>query len=84
MLDFARMFGLPAAVFRHSSMYRGRQFATYDQGWIGWFCQKAVEARQAQLHNISAIEFTISGNGKQLRVVRQGYLDAVPSGGLWN
>ena len=37
MLDYARMFGLKTVVFRHSSMYGGRQFATYDQGWVGWF-----------------------------------------------
>ena len=64
MLDYARIFGLKTAVFRHSSMYGGRQFATYDQGWIGWFCQKAVEASKG-----SKNPFTISGNGKQVRDV---------------
>lgn len=64
MLDYARIYGLKTVVFRHSSMYGGRQFATYDQGWIGWFCQKAVEAEAG----ISS-EFTISGNGKQVRDV---------------
>src|SRR6185369_403089 len=34
MLDYARIFGLKTVVFRHSSMYGGRQFATYDQGWV--------------------------------------------------
>jgi CDP-paratose 2-epimerase len=62
ILDYARMFGLKTAVFRHSSMYGGRQFSTYDQGWIGWFCQQAV----LQSLNMGA-EFTISGNGKQVR-----------------
>ncbi len=37
MLDYARIFGLNTTVFRHSSMYGGRQFSTYDQGWVGWF-----------------------------------------------
>ncbi len=23
----------------------GDKFATYDQGWVGWFCQKAVEIK---------------------------------------
>jgi len=64
MLDYARIFGLKTAVFRHSSMYGGRQFATYDQGWVGWFCQKAVEASRG-----SNDPFTISGNGKQVRDV---------------
>ncbi|ABQ27937.1 GDP-mannose 4,6-dehydratase [Geotalea uraniireducens] len=65
MLDYARIFGLKTAVFRHSSMYGGRQFATYDQGWIGWFCQKAVESKNGVLKE----PFTISGNGKQVRDV---------------
>lgn len=45
-------------------MYGGRQFATYDQGWVGWFCQKAVEASRGITQ-----PFTISGNGKQVRDV---------------
>ena len=64
MLDYARTFGLRTVVFRHSSMYGGRQFATYDQGWVGWFCQKAVEAARG-----TTAPFTISGNGKQVRDV---------------
>jgi CDP-paratose 2-epimerase len=63
MLDFARIYGLKTAVFRHSSMFGGRQFATFDQGWLGWFTQKAIEIK-----NSTAKEpFTISGNGKQVR-----------------
>lgn len=79
MLDYARIFGLKTVVFRHSSMYGGRQFASYDQGWIGWFCQKAVEASKDMLKE----PFTISGNGKQVRDVlhaddmKQLYLAAV-------
>lgn len=65
MLDYARMFGLRTVVFRHSSMYGERQFATYDQGWIGWFCQKAVETEKGILKE----PFHISGNGKQVRDV---------------
>lgn len=63
MLDYHRIFGLRTAVFRHSSMYGSRQFATYDQGWVGWFCQKAIE----KYRNPQAQSFTISGNGKQVR-----------------
>lgn len=65
MLDYARIFRLKTVVFRHSSMYGGRQFATYDQGWIGWFCQKASETRKGLLKE----PFTISGSGKQVRDV---------------
>lgn len=69
VLDYARMFDLRTVVFRHSSMYGGRQFATFDQGWIGWFCKKALEAKDAQLKNLPSPTFTISGNGKQVRDV---------------
>lgn len=65
MLDYARIFGLKTVVFRHSSMYGGRQFATYDQGWVGWFCQKAIEAK----NGVAKEPFTISGTGKQVRDV---------------
>lgn len=65
VLDYARIFGLKTIVFRHSSMYGGRQYATYDQGWIGWFCQMAVNSGKGILKE----PFTISGNGKQVRDV---------------
>lgn len=65
MLDAHRIFGIKTVVFRHSSMYGGRQFATVDQGWIGWFCQKAVETKM----NKSLGPFDISGTGKQVRDV---------------
>lgn len=63
MLDYYRTFGVKTTVFRHSSMYGSRQFATYDQGWVGWFVAKAIE----QKNDINAQPFTISGNGKQVR-----------------
>ncbi|MCL4368411.1 MAG: GDP-mannose 4,6-dehydratase [Actinobacteria bacterium] len=65
--DYSRVFGLQTVVFRHSSMYGGRQFATYDQGWIGWFCQKAIEMADS-----GAPPFTISGSGKQVRDALHG------------
>lgn len=65
LLDYHRIFGLRTVVFRHSSMYGGRQFATADQGWIGWFCQMAAQTRAGQRQE----PFTISGNGKQVRDV---------------
>lgn len=63
MLDFARIYGLKTVVFRHSSMFGGRQFATHDQGWVGWFVQQALETKSGRLKT----PFTISGNGKQVR-----------------
>ena len=63
MLDYHRIYGLRTTVFRHSSMYGSRQFATYDQGWVGWFVQKALEKRR----DPDAPRFTISGSGKQVR-----------------
>jgi CDP-paratose 2-epimerase len=45
-------------------MYGGRQFATFDQGWIGWFCGEAVRVAQGRAEPI-----TIAGSGKQVRDV---------------
>ena len=65
LLDYARVYGLKTVVFRHSTIYGGRQFATVDQGWVGWFCSKAIEAtREAAVK-----PFSISGSGKQVRDV---------------
>ncbi|MFA5804196.1 MAG: NAD-dependent epimerase/dehydratase family protein [Melioribacteraceae bacterium] len=63
LLDYYRIFGIRTVVFRHSSMYGGNQNPTYDQGWIGWFVQKAIEIKEGT----SKRSFTISGNGKQVR-----------------
>lgn len=60
--DYSRIFGLEVVVFRHSSMLGGRQFSTYDQGWVGWFVTKALEQK-----NGIKEPFTIAGNGKQVR-----------------
>lgn len=65
MQDFARVYGLKTLVFRHSSMYGARQFGTFDQGWIAWFCAQAVKQRAGLLN----APFTIAGNGKQVRDV---------------
>ena len=60
--EYYRSYGLRTVVLRHSSIYGGRQFATYDQGWVGWFCQKALE-----MGDPGREPFTISGSGKQVR-----------------
>ena len=65
MLDFHRIFGLKTVVFRHSSMFGINQHATFDQGWIGWFCQQALDIKAKSKRE----PFTISGNGKQVRDV---------------
>lgn len=67
--DWQRNYGLKTAVFRHSSIYGGRQFATFDQGWIGWFCQKALEQQAASAAARPVEPFTIQGTGKQVRDV---------------
>ena len=46
-------------------MYGDNQHATFDQGWIGWFCQQALEIKK----NPNRTPFTISGTGKQVRDV---------------
>lgn len=63
MLDYARGFGLKSVVFRHSTIYGGRQFATFDQGWVGWFVRQALESQR----DPNRAAFTVSGDGKQVR-----------------
>jgi CDP-paratose 2-epimerase len=65
MLDYARIYGLNTIVFRHSTIFGERQFATFDQGWIGWFVQQALHIKRGDTHE----PFTISGDGKQVRDV---------------
>ncbi len=67
--DWARVYGLKTVVFRHSSIYGGRQYSTKDQGWIGWFCKKALEQLNQKNSKKKIIPFTISGTGKQVRDV---------------
>ena len=62
VLEYARSFSLRTVVFRHSTIYGGRQFSTFDQGWIGWFCQQALATVREPAH-----EFTVNGDGKQVR-----------------
>ena len=62
LLDYYRIFGIRTVVFRHSTMYGGRQFATYDQGWIGWFCQQAVEIEKGILKDEIPIHEEIQNN----------------------
>jgi CDP-paratose 2-epimerase len=69
VLDAHRMWGMKTVVFRHSSMYGGRQFATVDQGWIGWFCQQALLQATDHSQGRPLTPFTISGDGKQVRDV---------------
>ncbi len=64
MLDYSRNYGVNAIVFRHSSIFGGRQFSTADQGWIGWFVSCALNTKKNKDY-----KFTISGNGKQVRDV---------------
>jgi CDP-paratose 2-epimerase len=65
MLDYAKMFGIRTIVFRHSSIFGGRQYATADQGWIGWFVKQALDIKHGSLKE----PFTVSGTGKQVRDV---------------
>lgn len=62
VLDYARSYSLRTVVFRHSTIYGGSQFSTFDQGWIGWFCQQSLATVGAAAH-----QFTVNGNGKQVR-----------------
>ena len=49
VLDYARSFGLRAAVLRMSCIYGQRQMGTEDQGWVAHFLIRALEGRAIAL-----------------------------------
>src|SRR4051794_11395969 len=57
VLDYARSFGIPTAVFRMSCIYGQRQMGSEDQGWVAHFLIRALEGRP----------ITIYGDGRQVR-----------------
>ncbi len=57
VLDYARTFGIPAAVFRMSCIYGPHQFGTEDQGWVAHFLIQAQSGRP----------ITLYGDGMQVR-----------------
>lgn len=59
VLDYARVFDLPAAVFRMSCIYGPHQCGTEDQGWVAHFVKAALAEE----------EITIFGDGHQVRDV---------------
>jgi CDP-paratose 2-epimerase len=59
VLDYARTFGLPAAVFRMSCIYGLHQMGTEDQGWVAHFLIRAIEGEPLILY----------GDGLQVRDV---------------
>jgi CDP-paratose 2-epimerase len=59
VLDYARTFRIPAAVFRMSCIYGPHQFGTEDQGWVAHFIIQALRRRP----------LTLYGDGLQVRDV---------------
>jgi CDP-paratose 2-epimerase len=59
VLDFARIYNIPATSFRQSCIYGPRQFGVEDQGWVAWFAIASLLGR----------DITIYGDGKQVRDV---------------
>jgi CDP-paratose 2-epimerase len=57
VLDYARIYGLPAVVFRMSCIYGPHQCGTEDQGWVAHFLMRAL----------TRTPITLYGNGLQVR-----------------
>ncbi|HEX8447190.1 MAG TPA: SDR family NAD(P)-dependent oxidoreductase [Sphingomonas sp.] len=57
VLDYARSYGVPTAVFRMSCIYGQRQMGTEDQGWVAHFLIRALEGQP----------ITLYGDGHQVR-----------------
>lgn len=50
VLDYARSFGLPAAVFRMSCIYGPHQHGNEDQGWVAHFLIRALRGEPITLY----------------------------------
>lgn len=57
VLDYARTYHLPTAVFRMSCIYGPHQFGNEDQGWVAHFLISALDGKA----------ITLYGDGKQVR-----------------
>ena len=57
VLDYARSYRIPTAVFRMSCIYGRRQMGTEDQGWVAHFLIQALAGEP----------ITIYGDGRQVR-----------------
>lgn len=57
VLDYARSYGIPTAVFRMSCIYGRRQMGTEDQGWVAHFLIRALAGEP----------IIIYGDGRQVR-----------------
>ncbi len=57
VLDYARSYGMPAAVLRMSCIYGERQMGTEDQGWVAHFLIRAFAGEP----------ITLFGDGHQVR-----------------
>jgi CDP-paratose 2-epimerase len=57
VLDYARSYGVPAAVLRMSCIYGPRQFGTEDQGWVAHVLLRALAGEL----------ITLYGDGRQVR-----------------
>ncbi|HVJ39420.1 MAG TPA: SDR family NAD(P)-dependent oxidoreductase [Stenotrophomonas sp.] len=57
VLDYARSFGLPAALFRMSCIYGPHQCGNEDQGWVAHFLIRALQEAT----------ITLYGDGRQVR-----------------
>jgi CDP-paratose 2-epimerase len=79
VIDYARMYGLPAVVFRMSCIYGPHQCGTEDQGWVAHFL----------LRTLAGEPITLYGDGLQVRdilfvqdlvdalLLAQTYIDAL-------
>jgi CDP-paratose 2-epimerase len=57
VLDYARSYGIPAAVLRMSCIYGRRQMGNEDQGWVAHFLIRALAGET----------ITLYGDGRQVR-----------------
>lgn len=61
-IDYSSIYNLNTSSIRLSTIFGPQQYATFDQGWVGWFIKSFLE----QKHEDELI-FKVQGDGKQVR-----------------
>lgn len=62
VLDYYKTYNINTTSLRLSTIYGPNQYATYNQGWIGWFLGEVYKKQ-----NEKVLEISMHGNGKQVR-----------------
>ena len=83
VLDYARSYGLRAAVFRMSCIYGPRQFGTEDQGWVAHFGRALLTGEPSSRTSAPDTGAPLSNRVTQARLWSRPALMLMPKSVRW-